>query len=128
MSKKKLIIMIIAILLVAAIPLAIWLKQTIVTKDDVIAYNTKATTRAYAGGWIGKQDVLILESIDRDLGGDSKAKFQIYRLPDGANAADYLDKKASQIGNKLELVGTASCTFIGDDPSAIDDLYVIFLK
>lgn len=123
--KKKIVIF-----LILAVTLAVGLCAVLLSGNSATDYNTSATDRAQAGGMIGKNDILILKSIEKNPGGDSKAEFYIYRLPEGAKAEDYLHLQVSKIGadSPLERVGSASCTFIGDDPSAIHNLNAVFLR
>ena len=123
---KKLKILLIALPIV----IAVWLGVVLLTGNDVTDYNKAATNRAQASQLVGARDILILKSIEKKPGGDSKAEFYIYRLPDGTKAEDYLHLQVSKIGadSPLEHMGTASCTFIGDDPSAIHKLTALFLK
>lgn len=125
-SKKKLLLSVCLL----AIALVVWLGVVLLTGNSATDYNTAATNRAQAGQLVGKQDILILKSIEKNPGGDSKAEFYIYRLPEGAKAEDYLHLQVSKIGadSPLEHMGSASCTFIGDDPSAIHNLTALFLK
>lgn len=124
--QKKLRILLITLPIV----IAVWLGVVLLTGNSAADYNTAATERAQAGKMISKQDVLILKSITRNPGGDAKAEFYIYRLPDGAKAEDYLHLQVSKIGSDspLEHIGSATCTFVGDDPSAIRNLNTVFLK
>ena len=124
--KKKLRILLITLPIV----IAVWLGVVLFTGNSAADYNTAATNRAQAGQMISKQDVLILKSIEKNPGGDSKAEFYIYRLPDGADAEDYLHLQVSKIGadSPLEHVGSASCTFIGDDPTAVYNLNAVYLR
>lgn len=118
------------IILTFSIVLAVWLCVVLFSGSSATDYNTSATNRAQASGMVSTNDILILKSITKDPGGDSKAEFYIYRLPEGANAEDYLHLQVSKIGADfpLEHMGSASCTFIGDDPSAIYNLTTVFLK
>lgn len=118
------------LLITLPVVIAVWLGVVLLTGNNVTDYNTAATKRAQAGQMIGARDILILKSIEKNPGGDSKAEFYIYRLPEGAKAEDYLHLQVSKIGadSPLEHMGTASCTFIGDDPSAIHNLKAVFLK
>ena len=118
------------LLITLPVVIAVWLGVVLLTGNNVTDYNTAATNRAQAGQMIGARDILILKSIEKNPGGDSKAEFYIYRLPEGAKAEDYLHLQVSKIGadSPLEHMGTASCTFIGDDPSAIHNLKAVFLK
>lgn len=127
MKKKTKLLIGIGLLLIA---LAIGLCVFLLSGSDVTDYNTNATQRAQTSKLIGTKDILILKSIEKNSGGDSKAEFYIYRLPDGAKAEDYLHLQVSDIGadSPLEHIGSASCTFIGDDPTAVRNLTTIFTK
>lgn len=118
------------LLITLPIVIAVWLGVVLLTGNNVTDYNTAATKRAQASKMISKQDILILKSIEKNPGGDSKAEFYIYRLPEGAKAEDYLHLQVSKISadSPLEHMGSASCTFVGDDPSAIRNLNTVFLK
>ncbi len=128
--KKKLWILPLCLLLVVAIGIGIYLSSTRVSTKNIKDYNTYATQRAWAKSIIGINDILILKSVTRNPGGDTKVEFNIYRLPQGAIATDYLSKQVSDLGadTPLELMGSASCTFIGDDLTAIYNLTAVFLK
>ena len=126
--RKKMIILTVLVLVVTAIIMGIWLYRRSTPRADVSEYNTYATTNAFVSGLVSKQDILIMHSISRNSSGNSVAEFSIYRLPESANALDYMDKTTDQIGNSLEQVGTASCTFIDDNPAAVHDLKALYTK
>lgn len=125
-KKTKLLLGIGALLIAVAIGLVIFLASG----SKITDYNTAATQRAQSGKLVGSRDILILKSIEKNAGGDTKAEFYIYRLPEGAAAEDYMHLQVSDIGadSPLEHIGNASCTFIGDDPTAIRNLTTLFLK
>lgn len=125
--KKKLIILAV-VLLVAAIGIAIF--ATSRNKVSVMDYNLSATQRGWRGSTLGANDILILKSITRNPGGDSKAEFYVYRLQEGDSAANYMKLEVSQIGKDapLEHIGSATCTFIGNDPAAIYDLKILYTR
>ncbi len=93
-------------------------------------YNTSATNHAQNALKISKQDILILKSLTKNPGEDTKAEFYIYRLPEGAKAEDYLHLEVSEVKADSGLVhmGSASCTFVGDDPNSIYNLTTLFLR
>ena len=129
--KKIFWILPLCLLLVIAIGLGIyWGSNRIVTTQHIKEYNTYATQRAWMQSIIGSNDILILKSVERNYGGDTKVEFNIYRLPQGGVATTYLDKQVSGLPSDtpLELIGSASCTFIGDDLSAIYNLTAVFVK
>lgn len=124
--KKKLRFLIIALPIV----IAVWLGVVLLTGNDATKYNTAATNRGHASSVVGQRDILILKSIEKNPGGDSKAEFYIYRLPEGAKAEDYLHLQVSKVSADSGLVhiGNASCTFIGDDPDSIHDFKALYLQ
>lgn len=126
--KKKMILLTVLVLVVTAIIMGIWAHRRSTPSADVKAYNTYATVHAASASQIGLQDILILHSITRNPGGDSVAEFYIYRLPEGANGSVYLDKTTADIGNSLECVGNATCTFVDDNPAAVHDLTALYTK
>ena len=128
MSKKKFWILVAIVVAVTALILGIWQYRRTHPKADVSQYNTYATTRAFSSAQIGTKDILILHTIKRTPGGDSVAEFYIYRLPEGENGQAYLDKTTKDIGNSLEQIGTATCTFVDDNPAAVHDLKAIFIR
>ena len=127
-KKKRIVILTALVLAATALFMGIWLFRRTQPTGETVDYNTYATITAYGSGKIGQQDILILNTITRTRDGDSIAEFYIYRLPTGANAQDYLDKNASEIGDSLEKLGNASCTFIDDNPAAVHDLSALFLR
>ena len=128
MKKKTFWILTTVVILITAVVLGVILYKRYVPKADVEAYNTYANARAYGSSKIGNRDILVLHSVTKAPGGDTKAEFYIYRLPDGVNGMTYLDKMTSQIGSELEQIGTASCTFIGGDPTAVYNLSTMFIR
>ncbi len=112
-----------ALLVIAAI---VALVVLLFSGSDAKDYNTAVTTRAQSSGKVAKTDILLLKSIEKKTGGDSKAEFTIFRLPEGSKAEDYLHLQAADCD--LEAMGSASCTFIGDDPSAVYDLKISYLR
>lgn len=126
--RKKMIILTVLVLVVTAIIMGIWLYRRNNPQAEVSQYNTYATAQAYGSAQIGSQDILILHTIKRNPGGDSVAEFYIYRLPEGANGLSYMDNTTADIGNKLEQIGTATCTFVGDNPAAVHDLRAFFTR
>jgi hypothetical protein len=127
MTKKTFIILTSIVLLLTVVALGIWLYPKF-APVDVSQYNLYATLHARSTGLISNQDILILNTIDRKTGDDSLAEFNVYRLPNGANADEYLKMDASEVGDKLELMGAASCGFTDDNPTAVKNLKVRFLK
>ena len=127
---KKILIPILCLLLVAAIGIGIYWNSTRVSTTKIKEYNTYATQRAWMSSAIGSNDILILKSVTRSAGGDTKVEYNVYRLPDGGLATTYLDKQVSDLpaDTPLELIGSASCTFIGDDLTAIYNLKAVFVK
>ena len=126
-SRKKLLLS----MVVLAVAAAVWLGVVLLTSgNDAEKYNTSATNHAQNALKISKQDILILKSLTKNTGEDTKAEFYIYRLPDGAKAEDYLHLEVSKVKADSGLVhmGSASCTFVGDDPDAIYNLTTLFLR
>ena len=128
MKKKQFIHLTVAVVLVTALFVGIWMYQNMVPNHDTKDYNTYATAQAYASGLIGQNDVLIIKSLKREFGGNSTAEFVIYRLPEGGSGAQYLDKTAAKVGADLEEIGTATCLFIDDDPTQIKNLKTIYTR
>lgn len=128
MNKRKYIILTVVVLLVTAVFMGIWLYRHFRPTADVSEYNTYATAYAYGSSLIGQQDMLILHSITRNADGNSVAEFYIYRLPTGGNAQDYMGMRTSEIGDTLEKMGTANCTFVDDNPAAVHNLTAIYLR
>ena len=127
---KKILIPILCLLLIVAVAVGIYVSRNTLSTQRIKEYNTAATQRAWKQSLIASNDILILKSVTRNPGGDTKVEFNVYRLTAGAMASNYLSKQVSDLGNDtgLELMGTASCTFIGDDLSAIYTLTAVFVK
>ena len=128
--KKTLWIYTLCLLLVVGIGLGIYWNSTRISATNIKGYNTAATQRAWKQGIVGSNEILILKSVTRNPGGDTKVEFHVYRLAAGAMATDYLSKQVSDLpaNAPLEMMGSASCTFIGDDLSAIYNLTAVFVK
>ena len=125
---KKTLIILAIVLVVTAIGIGIFAMTR--NEADVTDYNLNATQRGWRGSTLSSNDILILKSITRNPGGDSKAEFYVYRLQEGDSAANYMHLQVSQISKDapLEHIGNASCTFIGDDPASVYDLKILYTR
>lgn len=123
---KKKILIAVVLVLVAAIGIGLFFFTG--KKDNAEQINLAANQRGWMGGTLGKDDILILKSISHDPGGDSKAEFYVYRIKTGDSAANYMHMTADQVGDQLEHVGNAGCTFIGGDLKSIYGLQILYIK
>ncbi len=94
------------------------------SQQELLECNSAVTTKAQTSGRIAQQEVLVLHSLQKSLEKDSTAVFYIYRLPQGADAGNYLGLTTDEIDalGTLTLMGTLSCRMLGED---IDSIYGI---
>ncbi len=136
--KKKTILMILAVVLLAAAGFGIFRLATHNTANhadrlgagELQACNTAVTQKAQVSGTIGKQEILILHTLSKTRGMDSDAVFYIYRLPEGADPSDYTGLRISQADASGDLVymGTLSCRLVENDHTSAYDMKVTYIR
>lgn len=129
MSKKTFIILTCIVVAITIAVVAMQLVDTKMPSNTVTEYNAYATQKAWADGSIKENEILILKAITRS-NGNTTVEFQIYSMPDGSNAATYLGLKVSEVkaDMPLNLMGSASCVFIGDQLSNISSISTVYLR
>lgn len=138
MKKKTHILILLAVILAAAIIWGILLYASYdfvnhadrLSSTKVAEINTLTTFKAQTNSAISTQDVLLLHTLHKDRQEDSEAVFHIYRLPEGANFADYIDLRAEDLDKTagLEYMGTLTCRLQGEDASTVYNLTVAYIK
>ncbi len=98
--------------------------------DDTFSYNDAATQRARSAGLIGEDEILVLNKVSKQLGGDTSIAFKVYKVLEGEDAAVLMHYRAAKLPEnaKIEQVGTASAILIADQVSQIVDLAVQYTK
>lgn len=99
-------------------------------KDEKTEYNTALTQHAWRTAKISRNEILLLKSVNKNLGGDSQLEFYVYQLPDGAKSTDYLHLDANQVSSDSGLIhiGTATCRLAGGKISSIYSLEVKYIR
>lgn len=136
--KKKTILIILAVILLAAAAFGIYRLATHNTANhadrlsagELQECNTAVTQKAQVSGTIGKQEILILHTLSKTRGMDSNAVFYIYQLPEGADPNDYTGLRASQAESSGDLVymGTLSCRLVENQLTSAYDMKVTYIR
>ena len=84
-------------------------------------YNRTVSTKAITSGSIQSREIVLLESITKTHGQDAVLVFRIYRLPEGADGADYMRLRAGQ-PQELTEMGLLTCRIVGSDPATVYDV------
>ncbi len=89
-------------------------------------YNTSATDKALKNELISKNEVLLLETVEKLPNGDCSVTFRIFSVTDDADPKTYLglDAEEAYSNGSLLLVGSASAKFLKESPSGIYGLQV----
>ncbi len=89
-------------------------------------YNTSATNKAFASSLISKNEVLLLETVEKLPNGDCAITFRIFSVTDDTDPKTYLGLGAEEAysNSSLLLVGSASAKFLKESPSEIYGLQV----
>lgn len=129
MNKKTFIILTCIVVAITIAVVALRLVDTNMPGNTTTEYNAYATQKAWADGSIKENEILILKSISRS-GGNTTVEFHIYSIPTGSTATSYLGLKVSEVTKDmpLELMGSASCVFMGDDLSNITTVTTVYLR
>lgn len=100
------------------------------SKDEKNEYNSTITQRAWKTGRISQDEILILKTVNKNLGGDTQIDFYVYKLPQGAKATDYFSLEVSQISEDMGLthVGLASCRLAGGNLKSITNLEIKYIR
>lgn len=101
-----------------------------ITGSERAEYNSALTQQARATGRIAKNEILIMDNLHRTLGADAEVEFTVYRLPDGANEADYLHLDGARLPDDfpLEALGNGTCKLLGDRLNAIYNMTINYLR
>ncbi len=94
--------------------------------DDTFGYNEAATKQAQKAGLIAEDEILLLNKVSKQLGGDTGITFKVYRVLEGENAENLMQYRSGKLPEnaKVEQTGVASATFIMDQIGNITDLSV----
>ena len=138
--KKKLIIIIsVAVVLVAiaAVVYGIYAKNynnrdyaAEMSSEEVYQYNYMLTVFGRNANRIGNQDVLVIETMTKELGGDTLITFHIFRYTKEADLEDALKMDLSQISadSRFECVGDGTVTMIDDKVAGMSNMKTSYVK
>jgi hypothetical protein len=136
-SKKRWILIAVLTVVVLAVGLGIYQLVTYgdtdqsgwMSEEEKTQYNTALTRQAWLTGRISKNEILLIKTVNKNLGGDTHVELYVYQLPEGGVAKDYLHMDVSQVGadSGLKHVGTASCKLAGDKLESVYSLQVTYM-
>ncbi len=98
--------------------------------DDTYAYASTVTERAQKAGLIADDEIVVVNKVYKEFGGDTDVEFKIYKVAEGADAATYMYFRVAKLSKDapLEYVGTANASFSNDKLEGIYNLAVQFIK
>ncbi len=97
MRKKSKILLIIFLIVavLAAAGAAAWISynnmdhSAILGDENVARYNGAITASARAYNSIRPDEFVLIDTVSKELGGNTNATFRVYKLPEGAKFTDY---------------------------------------
>ena len=100
------------------------------SSDDTYAYAAAATEKAQQAGLIEENQIIVVNKVYKELGGDTQIQFNVYTVAEGGDGDTYLYFRVAKLSKDapLEYVGTASATFSNDKVEGIYNLAVQFIK
>ncbi len=126
---KKLLILLIVLAVAAAIVCAIFLlpKEETPAPTQREKLNTAATNFALQENKLSKNEILLMESSQREDNGNLTVKFRIYALAEGYSASYFIgmDLETAEANPGLTHMGSATASFLKGDPGQIFGLKVI---
>lgn len=138
--KKNLIIIIsVAVVLVAiaAVAYGVYAKKynnrnyaAEMSAEEVYQYNYMLTVFGRNANRIGSQDVLVIETMTKELGGDTLITFHIFHYTKEADLEDALKMDLTQISAdpRFECVGDGTVTMIDDKIAGMSNMQTTYVK
>lgn len=139
-NKKKIIMIISIVLLVAAlagIGVGIYAKHyhslnhaEDLTGDELFEYNYVLTVFGRNKQVISSNDVLIVDTVTKNLGGDTEITFFIYRYTSESDLDAALRMSAEQIAadSRFEYMGTGTVSMIRDEIAGMSNMKTVYVK
>ena len=93
-------------------------------------YNHLLTAFGRNNTLIASNEVLVLDSIDKNLGGDTVASFVIYKYENESDLGAALKMTAQQIAESdaYEYMGTGTVTLLDDQFAGMVNMKVLYIK
>lgn len=66
-------------------------------ETEIAAYNTAITAAARKAGSIRDDEFILIDTISKEVGGNTNISIRVYKLPDGAKQADYMGLRVSDL-------------------------------
>ncbi len=137
--KKKIIIILSVILVVALVATGVGIYAYIygqqdhadaMDSDDRYEYNYILTLFGRNNSLSGDDEVLVLESVDKTLGGDTEATFKIYRYEKESDLSAALKMTVEEIAENgaYEYVGYGTVTLVDDSFAGMSNMKTIYVK
>ncbi len=137
-TRKRCILIAVLVIVVLAIGFGVYRLATYnstnqsgwMNKDEKTEYNSAITQQAWLTSRIARDEILIINTVNKTLGGDTEVELYVYKLPQGAKATDYYHLSVRQIpaDSGLEHVGTATCKLAGGKLESVYNLLVTYMR
>jgi len=94
-KNKLLLIVLVVIAVLAAAGAAAWIgynnmdHSAILGDENVARYNSAITASARAYNSIRPDEFVLIDTVSKELGGNTNITFRVYKLPEGATFTDY---------------------------------------
>lgn len=140
LQKKTIItlsIILAAVLVVAGIGLGIYARHygdqnhaDKLTQDELYEYNYVLTVFGRNASVIGENEVLILDTVTKNLGGNSEASFVIYQYSKESDLLAALNMTPEEIAanSAYEYMGTGTVTLVDDSFAGMQNMKTVYLK
>ena len=137
MKKKRILIILIAILILAA-GFGIYRLATYNTANHadwmsgstLTEINRAASGKAITSSVIGTDEILLLHTLTKTSGQDSVAVFYIYQLPEGADGESYMALRADEAkqDENLLYMGSLTCRLVENDQTSVYDMKATYVR
>lgn len=101
-----------------------------VEEDELFQLNYTLTVFGRNKSMIGTNDVLILDTMTKEMGGDTQITFVIYRYTNESDLNRALHMTAEEIAAdpSFEYMGNGTVTMLGDEIAGMSNMKTTFIK
>ena len=103
-KKQKLLLIALAVVAVLSVAAVIFVLSydhidhgTTLSKSEISQYNIAITAAARSYKAITSSEIVIIDTVSKELGGHTEITFRVYQLPEGKTDAAYMELRVSDL-------------------------------
>ena len=100
------------------------------TSDERVQMNYTLTVFGRNNNQVGTKEVVVLDVIQKQVGGDTQITFQVYRYTSESDLNDAMKMTVEEIANdsRFEYVGNGSVTMVDDKVAGMSNMKTSYVK